>query len=69
LAVRRWRAAYINWRIERAAIAQLGTMSDRKLKDLGLTRSAIARIVRGEPAREARLQALLLLSTPESILS
>jgi len=43
-------------------------MSDRKLADIGLTRSAIAGTAGGETAREARLQALLL-STPESILS
>jgi uncharacterized protein YjiS (DUF1127 family) len=68
LAVRRWWAAYINWRIEHAAIAQLCAMSDCKLKDIGLTRSAISGTVRGEAACEARSQALLL-STPESILS
>src|SRR5262245_43814328 len=35
LAVSRWWAAYINWRIEHAAIPQLCAMSDRKLKDIG----------------------------------
>jgi uncharacterized protein YjiS (DUF1127 family) len=63
----RW-AVYVNWRIEHAAIVQLRAMSDRKLKDIGLTRSPLAETVRGEPGSEARLQALLL-STPESILS
>lgn len=62
-----WWTACINWRIEHAAMAQLRAMSDRKLKDIGLTPSAIAGTKRGEAAREARLQALL--STPESILS
>ena len=68
LAVRRWWAAYIEWRIERAAIAELGAMNDHKLRDIGLTHSAIAATLRGEAAREARLQALML-SVPESILS
>jgi uncharacterized protein YjiS (DUF1127 family) len=68
VALRCWWAAYINWRIEHTAIAQLCAMSDRKLEDIGLTRSAIAGTVRCEAAREARLQALLL-STPGSILS
>jgi uncharacterized protein YjiS (DUF1127 family) len=58
----------MNWRIEHAAIAQLCTMSDRKLGDIGLARSGIAEIVRDKAAREARLQALLL-SAPEGILS
>jgi uncharacterized protein YjiS (DUF1127 family) len=68
VTLRCWWAAYINWRIEHAAIVQLRAMSDHKLEDIGLTRSPIAGTVRGEAAREARLQALLL-STPESILS
>lgn len=68
VTLRCWWAAYINWRIEHAALAQLRAMSDRKLMDIGLNRSGIAGTVRGEAASEARLQALLL-STPESILS
>jgi uncharacterized protein YjiS (DUF1127 family) len=40
--------AYITWRIEQAAIAQLWAMSDRELKDIGLTRSEITRAVRLE---------------------
>jgi uncharacterized protein YjiS (DUF1127 family) len=69
LIVRRWWAAYTDWRIEHAAIAQLCAMSDRKLQDIGLTRTAIPGTAGAEAAREARLQVLLLLSTPESILS
>ena len=46
-AVKHWWAAYIAWRVEQAAIVQLQSMSDRDLKDIGLTRSEIARAVRG----------------------
>ena len=45
---RRWEA-YLTWRIEQAAIAQLLSMSDRELKDIGLTRSQIPGAVIGEP--------------------
>ena len=40
-AKRAW-IAYLNWRIERAAIDQLFAMRDRELKDIGLIRSEIA---------------------------
>jgi len=40
-AKRAW-IAYLNWRIERAAIDQLFAMNDRVLKDIGLIRSEIA---------------------------
>jgi uncharacterized protein YjiS (DUF1127 family) len=33
--------AYITWRIERTALARLSLMSDRELKDIGLSRSQI----------------------------
>ena len=46
----RWLVAYMTWRIEQAAIAQLWSMSDRELKDIGLTRSEIISTVRGEAA-------------------
>ncbi|MGA7454582.1 MAG: DUF1127 domain-containing protein [Rhodoplanes sp.] len=49
--LKRWWAAYMTWRIEQAAIAQLWSMSDRQLKDIGLVRSEITGAVRGEPAR------------------
>ena len=42
-----WWAACLARRIERAAILQLGSMSDRELKDIGLTRSQIVHAVRG----------------------
>lgn len=45
-AKRAW-VAYMTWRIERAAIGQLSAMSDRQLKDIGLTRSEIVAVARG----------------------
>jgi uncharacterized protein YjiS (DUF1127 family) len=51
-AIKRWWGAYIAWRVEQAAIAQLESMSDRDLKDIGLTRSEITGAVRGEAARD-----------------
>jgi uncharacterized protein YjiS (DUF1127 family) len=45
-AKRAW-VAYISWRIQRAAIGQLSAMSDRQLKDIGLTRSEIVAAARG----------------------
>ena len=47
-----WWVAYMTWRIEQAAIARLWSMSDRELKDIGLTRSEITGAVRGEAARD-----------------
>jgi uncharacterized protein YjiS (DUF1127 family) len=49
----RWLIAYMTWRLEQAAIAQLSAMSDRQLKDIGLTRSEIPNAV-SEPS--TRLQ-------------
>jgi uncharacterized protein YjiS (DUF1127 family) len=51
----RWCAAYVTWRIERAAIAQLWSMNDRELKDLGLSRSEITSAARDNPRPEGRL--------------
>ena len=45
-AKRAW-VAYMTWRIERTAIDQLSAMSDRQLKDIGLTRSEIVAAARG----------------------
>jgi uncharacterized protein YjiS (DUF1127 family) len=47
----RWCVAYLTWRIERAAITQLGSMSDRQLKDIGISRSEIVSAVKGEVDR------------------
>jgi uncharacterized protein YjiS (DUF1127 family) len=43
--------AYIRWRIEQAGIAELRSMSDLELKDIGLTRTEITSAVRSEAAR------------------
>jgi uncharacterized protein YjiS (DUF1127 family) len=43
--LKRWCVAYITWRIERAAIAHLCVMSDRQLKDIGVSRCEITRVV------------------------
>jgi uncharacterized protein YjiS (DUF1127 family) len=48
----RWFAACLTWRMERAAIAQLWSMSDRELKDIGLIRSEINGAVKGETVRD-----------------
>ena len=46
--VKKWWMSYLTRRIERAAIIQLHLMSERELRDIGLTRSQIERAVRGE---------------------
>jgi uncharacterized protein YjiS (DUF1127 family) len=51
-AVKRWWGSYIAWRVEQAAIAQLRSMSDRELHDIGLARSQIEAAVRGSADRE-----------------
>lgn len=62
--LKRWCVAYITWRMENIAIAQLRAMSDRELEDIGLTRSDIVRAVTG-----ARTQPLSLKNPgPESTL-
>jgi uncharacterized protein YjiS (DUF1127 family) len=43
----RWCMDYLTWRIERAAIAQLRSMSDRQLTDIGISRSEIMSAVKG----------------------
>ena len=40
-ALKRWWMAYLTWRLEQTAIAQLEALSDRELRDIGLTRSEI----------------------------
>ena len=45
-AVRRWWSAYIAWRVQGAAIALLKSMSDRDLKDIGLSRLQVDAAVR-----------------------
>ena len=48
--LRRWWRAYLRRRVERAAASQLWSMSDRELKDIGLTRSQIMGVVTGVAA-------------------
>jgi uncharacterized protein YjiS (DUF1127 family) len=47
----RWTAFQI-WRAEQAAIAQLWSMSDRELRDIGLTRSEITGAVKDGAAQD-----------------
>ena len=55
-ALKRLWVTYITWRIERAAMAHLRSMSDRQLKDLGLSRSEIEGAVAGERATDRSLR-------------
>lgn len=48
--LKRWWVAYITWRLEQAAIGVLCSMSDRELRDIGLTRCDIPRAVTSEMA-------------------
>ena len=50
-ALKRWWMAYINWRLEQVVINQLWSMSDRALKDIGLTRSEIVTAVKRDGTR------------------
>jgi len=49
---KRWWAAYMARRIEQRAIAELLSMSDRDLRDIGINRCDILRAVRGDTTRE-----------------
>ena len=46
--LKRWWIAFLTWRLEQAAIAQLAALSDRELKDIGLRRCEIEGAVRRE---------------------
>ncbi len=50
--LRHWWVSYITWRLQQAPIIALNSMSDRELKDIGLTRSEIIGAVRREPAHD-----------------
>jgi uncharacterized protein YjiS (DUF1127 family) len=54
--LKRWWAAYIDWRLCQMAAAQLRSMSDRELKDIGLFRAQIEAAVRGDLARDPTLR-------------
>jgi uncharacterized protein YjiS (DUF1127 family) len=47
-ALRRWWLAYMEWRLQRLAVTLLHRMSDRQLRDLGLSRSQIEPAARGQ---------------------
>jgi uncharacterized protein YjiS (DUF1127 family) len=49
--VRRCWEALLTWQLEHTAAAQLLSMSDRELRDIGLSRSEIERAVKGELPR------------------
>ena len=49
--LKHWWVACLTRRTEQVAIAQLHSMSDRELKDIGLTRSDIAFVARGDDRR------------------
>ena len=51
-AVKRSFAAYLVWRDEKVAIAHLKSMSERELRDIGLTRAQIPFAVKGARARD-----------------
>jgi uncharacterized protein YjiS (DUF1127 family) len=56
LLLKRWCLAYFTWRIEKAAIAHLLSMSDQQLKDIGgLTRSQVEFAVKGKPKRRTSM--------------
>lgn len=40
-----WAKAFVRWRIEQAALAALDAVSDRDLRDIGLARSEVSRVV------------------------
>lgn len=42
-----WWFAYINWRVEQLAISRLRSMSNRELKDIGVSRAEIEFAVKG----------------------
>jgi uncharacterized protein YjiS (DUF1127 family) len=48
-----WKAAYITWRIEQAAMQQLERMSDHDLRDIGIARSEITHAVMHGATRDS----------------
>jgi uncharacterized protein YjiS (DUF1127 family) len=49
-AAGRWSRDYATWRTRRQAIAELGALDDRALKDFGISRSEIESVVYGQHA-------------------
>jgi uncharacterized protein YjiS (DUF1127 family) len=52
-ALKRWWTSYMNWRVQQLAAARLRSMSDRELKDIGLSRSQIEFAVNGKVERSS----------------
>jgi uncharacterized protein YjiS (DUF1127 family) len=50
-ALRRWWLAYMDWRLQQMTINRLRCMSERELRDIGLSRSQIEFAVRGYAER------------------
>jgi uncharacterized protein YjiS (DUF1127 family) len=50
--LRRWWMAYLEWRLHHLAATQLHAMTDRELKDIGLSRSEIEAALRGDHQRD-----------------
>ena len=48
-----WWMTYVNWRLERLAVYRLQSMSDRELRDMGVSRAQIEFAVRGETAPQS----------------
>jgi uncharacterized protein YjiS (DUF1127 family) len=46
--VRRWWMAYMKWRLDDMAVRQLHSMTDRELKDMGVSRAEIDIRVRAD---------------------
>jgi uncharacterized protein YjiS (DUF1127 family) len=62
-AAGRWSRDYATWRTRRQAIAELGALDDRALKDFGINRSEIEWLVYGlhaKPVPEGKVAAFLL---------
>ena len=54
--LKRWGVAYLTWRLQQTAIAQLEALSDRDLKDIGVRRCEIESAVKGGLKRERALK-------------
>jgi uncharacterized protein YjiS (DUF1127 family) len=52
-ALKRWLVALRTWRAEQSAINRLQSMSDRQLKDIGISRSEVGTAARDGTARHA----------------
>ena len=46
-----WWRAFLTWRLEQAAFAQLSSMTDRELADIGLSRAELSLAVKGKIPR------------------